>query len=74
MLHHECVYTGCPFHSDAVSTDVVLLCYKATMFRERIKATLNCVYQCKMMNNFMHVKNIYKWSSICQHQWRKKDL
>jgi hypothetical protein len=48
----------CPFHCDGVSTDGVLLCDKATMFRETIKATLNCVYQWKMMNNFVHVKNM----------------
>lgn len=47
--------TECPFHSDGVSTDVVLLRDKATMFRETRKATLNCVYEWKM-NSFVHVK------------------
>lgn len=48
----------CPFHSDGVSTDVTLLFSKATMFRETIKGTLNCVYQWKTMNSFVHVKNM----------------
>jgi hypothetical protein len=47
-----------PFILMGVSTDVALLCSKATMFRETIKGTLNCVYQWKMMNNFVHVKNM----------------
>jgi hypothetical protein len=68
------VYTECPFHSDGVSTDIVLLCDKATMFRETIKAILNCVYQWKMMKSFVHVKRCVLWSSILTASLKKERL
>ena len=52
------MYTECPFYCDGLSTDVALLCNIATMFRETMKGTLNCVYQWKMMYSFVHVKNM----------------